>query len=92
MKNPRLKNKYGLVSNTVVREPSYCLRSKGLYAYLCTYADSNNELTVGVDRMAAECNVDQSTIKRILADLKKSGVISRISRGTTNTSITILLK
>lgn len=90
--NPRLKHKYGFVSNTVMRSPDICLRQKGLYAYLCTYADSNNELTVSVNRIADECGVTQSTVKRILEDLRKNGIILRVKRGNGESYKTILLK
>lgn len=92
MKNARIKNGFGMVSNTVIRDPDISLKEKAVYAYLATYANVHNELTVGMDRMAAECGVDQSTIGRAIKSLKDKGIISRISRGLSNTSVTILLK
>jgi CTP-dependent riboflavin kinase len=92
MKNPRLSKGYGMVSSTVVRDPNISLRDKGLYAYLATYADVNNALTVSVNRAAAECNVDPSTIRRILEQLKKAGVIIREIRGNGQSYKTILNK
>jgi predicted transcriptional regulator len=82
-----------MVSNEVIRDADISLRDKAIYAHLTTYADSKtNEITVGVDRMAAECGVDSSTIKRSLKSLKSKGIITRISRGINTTSLTILLK
>lgn len=92
MKNPRLKNGYGLVSSTIMRDPAVSLRDKGLYAYLATYADSDNTLTVSVNRAASECGVDPSTIKRILDQLKKAGIIIREIRPTGKSYKTILNK
>ena len=92
MKNPRLKNGYGMVSSTVVRDPNISLRDKGLYAYLVSYADIDNTLTVSVNRAAAECDVDPSTIRRILDQLKKAGVIIRETRGTGQSFKTIIVK
>ena len=91
-KNARLKDGFGMVSNTVIRDPELSLREKSIYAYLSSYANSENKCNVGLDRMAAECGVDQSTIKRILSTLKKKGVILRISRGIKTSAITILNK
>jgi CTP-dependent riboflavin kinase len=88
----RLKNGYGMVSSNVVRDPAISLRDKGLYAYLCSYADVNNTLTVSVNRAASECNVAPSTIKRILDQLKKEGVIIRESRGSGESFKTIINK
>jgi predicted transcriptional regulator len=84
--------KYGLVSNNVVRDPEICLRSKGLYAYLCTYADSNNECTVSVNRIAAECNMSHSSVKRILDILVKKGVIVRQERAILQSYKTTLIR
>lgn len=84
--------RYGLVSNNVMRDPEICLRSKGLYAYLCTYADSNNECTVSVNRIAAECDMSNSSVKRILDILVKKGVIVREKRDLLQSYKTILIK
>mgnify|MGYP003325514043 FL=1 len=92
MKNPRLKNGYGMVTSTVMRDPNISLRDKGLYAYLSTYADGENTLTVSVNRAASECNVDPSTIRRILNTLKNAGVIIREIRTAGQSYKTILNK
>ena len=81
-----------MVSSTVVRDPNISLRDKGLYAYLASYADIDNILTVSVNRAASECNVDPSTIRRILDQLKKAGVIIRETRGTGQSYKTIISK
>ncbi len=89
----RLNNGYGLVSSNVVRDPAISLRDKGLYAYLCSYADPvHNTLTVSINRAASECDVDPSTIRRILNQLKKEGVIVRESRGSGQSFKTIINK
>jgi len=90
--NPRLKNGYGMVSSTIMRDPAVSLRDKGLYAYLATYADSGNTLTVSVNRAASECGVDPSTIRRILEQLKQAGIIIREVRNAGNSYKTTLLK
>lgn len=81
-----------MVSNEVSRDPDISLKDKGLYSYLATYADANNELYVSVDKMAAECGITQSSVKRILTTLKKAGVIKRVRRGRNESYKTILLK
>lgn len=82
-----------MVSSSVVRNPDISLRDKGLYAYLVSYADSiDNTLTVSVNRAAAECNVDPSTIRRILDQLKKSGIIIRETREPGQSYKTSILK
>lgn len=90
--NNRLKNGYGMVSSSVVRDPAISLRDKGLYAYLASYAGVDNTITVSVNRAASECDVDPSTIRRILEKLKKNGIIVREIRTTGQSYKTTLIK
>jgi len=91
--NQRIKHSFGIVSNTVLRDPEYTLGEKALYAYLCTYADGvTNELFVSVNKMASECNIGVSTTKRYLQTLEKKGVISRVRNGYKSVTITRILK
>ena len=93
MSNPRLSKGFGQVSNLAIRSPDLTLREKGLYSYLATFANAyTNELTVGINRMAEECDTDQSTIKRILTSLQNKGYIYRKSNGMSRIKTTVLLK
>ena len=93
MQQNRLKGGFGQVSNTVLRNPELNLGEKALYSYLCTYANSeNSELFVSVNKMAAECNIGQSTVKRYLQTLEKKGVILRIRNNYKSITITKILK
>ena len=88
----RLTNGFGIVSNTVMRDPNITLGEKSLYAYLSTYANTDNQLFVSVSKMADECGIGQSTVKRYLASLEEKQIISRQSRGYKMSKVTILLK
>lgn len=91
--NIRLSKGFGMVSKAVMQDPNISLRDKGLYAYLSTYADKDDsEMTVSINRMAAECGTTTSTIKRILEDLINRKVIQRVRRGDRQTAVTSLLK
>lgn len=91
--NYRLKDGFGQVSNNVIRNPEVSLQEKAVYSYLCTYSDAlTNQTYVGIAKMANECGVSQSTIKRILDSLESKGIIMRIPRGNGLTSFTNLLK
>lgn len=92
MANQRTKNGFGLVSCTVMRDPEVSLGEKAVYAHLSTYADSSNSLFVSIDRIATECGIATSTVKRQIASLEQKGIISRVNRGHKLTKITILLK
>lgn len=89
----RLKGGFGQVSNTVLRDPEFTLGEKALYAYLCTYADSDTcELFVSVNKMASECGIGVSTLKRYLHSLEKKNVILRMRNGYKSITITKILK
>lgn len=89
----RLKGGFGQVSNTVLRDPTLNLGEKALYSYLCTYADSETgEMFVSVNKMASECGIGVSTVKRYLSVLEKKGVILRIRNNYKSTTVTKLLK
>jgi len=91
--NQRIKGGFGQVSNTVLRDPELSLGEKALYAYLCTYADSQtDELFVSINRIAAELGIGHSTVKRHLYTLEKKAVIIRLKRGHGMSSITKLVK
>lgn len=89
----RFRVGFGMVSNTVIRNPDISLRAKALYGYLASYADADTgQSTVSINRMASECGIGVSTAKRILAELVKYGVIKRTYRGLKESYITTLLK
>jgi DNA-binding MarR family transcriptional regulator len=91
--NKRIAKGFGMVSSDIIRNPDFSLQEKALYAYLSSYADGlTNEVFVSVNRMCAECNITQSTVKRILSSLEKKGVILRENRGSKVTRKTTLLK
>jgi DNA-binding MarR family transcriptional regulator len=90
--NRRITNGFGMVSNTVLRDPDISLGEKALYSYLSTYADKNNELFVSVTKIADECGIGYSTALRHLKNLEKIGVISRKSRGFNQSKTISLLK
>ena len=90
--NKRLMCGFGQVSNTVLRNPDVSLGEKALYAYLSTYADSNNELYVGNTKIVNECNIARSTVQRYLLSLEKKNILRRVYRGHKKSKTIILLK
>ena len=69
------------------------MRDKALYAYLCTFADSQtNELTVSVYKMASELDVAPITVTRSLKALENNQVIKRINRGRGQSKLTVIRK
>ena len=93
MKNSRLVNGFGMVSNDVIKNPDISLSEKAVYAYLCCHANSKtNELVVSTNRIASECGIAPITVKRILASLQAYDIIQRIRIGRGKVSRTIILK
>jgi len=92
--NNRIKSGgFGMVSGAVMKDPEITLQEKAIYAYLSIYANSStNELFVGVNKIASECNMGVSTVIKHLASLEKKKIISRVSRGYHKSKTTILLK
>ena len=86
------KKGFGIVFNEVIRDPDISIREKGVYSYLSTYANSERELTVSVNRIAAECGMSYSTVKRILESLVRKNVIAREKRLSLQSYKTVLLK
>jgi DNA-binding MarR family transcriptional regulator len=88
----RFKHGFGMVSNSVMRNPDISLRAKALYSYMASYADADTgQLTVSVNRIASECGIAHSTVKRILKELVDRNIIERKARGRHDTYVTILL-
>jgi DNA-binding MarR family transcriptional regulator len=88
-----LQNGFTRISNNVVRDPNIPLREKGLYVLLASYANNDTgETTVSVRKMADECGVDQSSVRRTLDKLISMGLIRRTRRGKNESWITTLLK
>lgn len=82
-----------MVSNKVLQDPNLTLREKGMYAFLSSYADNlSGTTTVGVYKIAAECDVTVATVKRTLRILQDKGFIKREQRGRGSTSKTFILK
>lgn len=91
--NPRLKDGFGQSTSTVMRNPEINLNDKAVYAYLCTFADSqSNQLTVSVFTMAAELGVSRQTIIRSLKRLESSQIIKRVFVSRDQPKTTIILK
>lgn len=89
----RLKGGFGQASKTVMQNPNIDLKLKGLYAYLSVYASKTTDSTfVSVNRIASECGIGVSTVRRLLKKLEQDGVILRTKRGKGTTTLTTLLK
>tara|TARA_R110000744_G_scaffold372381_1_gene483978 strand:- start:499 stop:738 length:240 start_codon:yes stop_codon:yes gene_type:complete len=72
--------RFGIVNSNVVTDPELSLQAKGLYALLCTYANKNRTCFPSINTLADLCDVNPSTIHRILNKLKEKGYVKRVGR------------
>ena len=76
----RKNEKFGIVYQKVVSDPELSLQAKGLYALICTYANKERTCFPSINTLADLCDVNPSTVHRILNKLKEKGYIKRIGR------------
>ena len=92
VKNLRIVKDYGFVTYKVMRNPDIPLNEKAIYAYLCSYAKAETNITwVSVNKIANECGISQSTVSRLLDKLTKRGIIKRSFRGKGESLLTTIL-
>ena len=77
--------RFGIVSQEVLHDPELSIQAKGLYSFLCTYADKNRECFPSRNTIADHCNISVTYVGILNKQLKKAGYLKRNGR-------TIILK
>lgn len=77
--------RFGIVSQEVLHDPELSIQAKGLYSFLCTYADKNRECFPSRNTIADYCNISVTYVGILIKQLKKAGYLKRNGR-------TIILK
>lgn len=77
--------RFGIVSQEVLHDPELSIQAKGLYSFLCTYADKNRECFPSRNTIADHCNISVTYVGILIKQLKKAGYLKRNVR-------TIILK
>lgn len=77
--------RFGIVSQEVLHDPELSIQAKGLYSFLCTYADKNRECFPSRNTIADNCNISVTYVGILIKQLKKAGYLKRNGR-------TIILK
>ena len=67
---------FGMVDKAVITTCSIKLPVKGLYAYLCSYADSNGISYPSVSKILNDLHICRNTFYRYLKQLTTSGIIT----------------
>jgi len=72
--------KFGIVSQDVLQDPELSIQAKGLYSFLCTYADKNRECFPSRNTMADHCNISVRYTGILIKELKEKKYIIRRGR------------
>ncbi len=81
--------------DTVYADDSLPHRAKAVYLYLKDRMDTERKCWPGIRRIAADLRLSETTVKRALRELEKSGYIQKMKRKRDNggwTSNLYLLK
>ncbi len=81
--------------DTVYADDSLPHRAKAVYMYLKDRMDVDRKCWPGIRRIAADLRLSETTVKRALRELEKSGYVQRVQRKRDNggwTSNLYLLK
>tara|TARA_B110000285_G_scaffold70381_1_gene81014 strand:+ start:445 stop:702 length:258 start_codon:yes stop_codon:yes gene_type:complete len=74
------KYRYGVVSRDIILAPNVTLQAKALYSALACYANNERTCFPSISTLSNDLNVSESTIKRLIKELKTKNLIKRIGR------------
>ena len=75
--------RFGIVNQEVLKDPELSIQAKGLYSFLCTYADKNRECYPSRNTIADHCNISVTYVGILIKQLKKAGYLKREGRTIT---------
>ncbi|MAO23958.1 MAG: hypothetical protein CMJ25_24680 [Phycisphaerae bacterium] len=71
---------FGIVSREVILSPDLSIKAKALYSVLACYANKERTCFPSISTLSNDLNVSESTIKRLIKELKTKNLIKRIGR------------
>ena len=80
MKKPPSKYRYGIVSRNIILDPDIKPSAKALYAVLACYSSKERTCYPSISTLSNDLNVSESTIKRLIKELKTKDLIKRIGK------------
>jgi hypothetical protein len=75
--NRNIEKGYGTVSKVVTTNNELSIGSKGLYAYLCSFAGGTNEAFPSIEKMSFDLNCNSKTINKYIKELVANDVIKK---------------
>tara|TARA_R100000541_G_scaffold370_11_gene3182 strand:- start:5850 stop:6098 length:249 start_codon:yes stop_codon:yes gene_type:complete len=73
-------DRFGIVMNQVLSDPSLTIQAKGLYALLSCYADKDRKCFPSISTLADQLDVSCDTVSRYIRELKQHNYIKRVGR------------
>lgn len=71
---------FGIVNREVILSPDISIKAKALYSVLACYANKERTCFPSISTLSNDLNVSESTIKRLIKELKTKNLIKRIGR------------
>ncbi len=71
---------FGIVNREVILSPDLSIKAKALYSVLACYANKERTCFPSISTLSNDLNVSESTIKRLIKELKTKNLIKRIGR------------
>ena len=79
-----MKGGYGIVYKTVMQDNTLSIESKGIYAYLCTFANSERECWPSVDAIRRDLKLSKDRFYKHMGQLLESGYVHKFSQRNRN--------
>jgi DNA-binding transcriptional MocR family regulator len=67
---------YGIVAKSVMTDKTVSLQAKGLYSYLCTFANADHKAWPGIEKIMNDLGISRNSIFKYLKELKDKGYIT----------------
>lgn len=71
---------FGIVNREVILSPDLSIKAKALYSVLACYANKERTCFPSISTLSNDLNVSESTIKRLIKELKTKNLIKRVGR------------
>lgn len=71
---------FGIVNREVILSPDISIKAKALYSVLACYANKERTCFPSISTLSNDLNVSESTIKRLIKELKTKNLIKRVGR------------
>lgn len=75
---------YGLVRKSVMTNPEIHIEAKGIYAYLCSFANAKGECFPSVQTMCAELHIGKDRFYRHIDQLIDEGIVTKTKQRNGN--------